>query len=150
MNINEAQNIAIQLMDEHGLIDKGWYFKYDNAKRRFGVCRYRIKQIGLSRGLVSLNSEAKVRDTILHEIAHVLVGEGHGHDEVWKRKAIEIGCNGQRCYSSLEVQAVPAKYKAVCSNGHIYYKYKIPRHISSCGLCSRKFSHEHILIFKTN
>ena len=33
----------------------------------------------------------EVRDTILHEIAHALVGPGHGHDAVWKAKCVEVG-----------------------------------------------------------
>jgi len=36
-------------------------------------------------------SDELVRDTLLHEIAHALVGTAHGHDEVWKAKCLEIG-----------------------------------------------------------
>ena len=44
-----------------------------------------------------LSSLDQVRDTILHEIAHALVGPGHGHDAVWKRKCREVGARPERC-----------------------------------------------------
>ena len=36
----------------------------------------------------------KIKNTILHEISHAIVGKNHGHDDIWKNKAIEIGCDG--------------------------------------------------------
>jgi hypothetical protein len=36
-----------------------------------------------------------VKNSILHELAHVLVGKGHGHDEIWFRKALDLGCKPQ-------------------------------------------------------
>ena len=53
---------------------------YDSAKRRAGVCRFATQTLGLSAPLTTLHSEVEVRDTILHEIAHALVGPRHGHD----------------------------------------------------------------------
>ena len=139
MNLQEAKTLAITLMDKHGLLDSGWYFEFDNAKRRFGCCKFRTKRITLSRPLVSLNVESEVKDTILHEIAHALVGHLHGHDSVWRRKALEIGCNGERCYSSAEVIKPESKYIAKCGGcGKVYAKHKRARAgvRSSCGKCS--------------
>jgi predicted SprT family Zn-dependent metalloprotease len=64
--------------------------------------------------LAALNDEAKVKDTILHEIAHALVGAGHGHNHVWKRKCIEIGAKPERCYSSKEVETPKLRYYVIC------------------------------------
>lgn len=137
MELSVAQELAINLMEKHGLIDKGWQFEFDNARRRFGVCRFRNKRIGLSKNLVNLNDEAKVKDTILHEIAHALVGSKHGHDWVWRRKAIEIGCNGERCYNSKEVNMPQSKYIAECNGcGYTHKKHRTPKKSSSCGKCS--------------
>ena len=59
-----------------------WDFKFDNAKIRFGVCRYSKKEITVSL-LLSVSNEWKhVEDVILHEIAHVLAGTGNGHNWV--------------------------------------------------------------------
>jgi len=137
MELSRAKNLAFNLMLEHGLIQSGWQFEFDNARRRFGVCRFRTKRIGLSQHLVALNYEAKVKDTILHEIAHALVGAKHGHDWVWKRKAIEIGCNGERCYSSAEVNTPQSRYIALCVGCNTTHKkHRAPKTSASCGKCS--------------
>ena len=141
MKLFEAKQLATQLMDKHGLLTNGWYFHFDSAKRRFGCCHYGHKRISLSRELVELNDEARVKNTILHEIAHALVGRGHGHDHVWRAKAIEIGCDGQRCYSSHKVETPESRYIATCSNcGHIHKRHKMTNTLKysniSCGKCS--------------
>jgi len=148
MILEEAQKLAIELMDKHGLLDLRWYFKFDNAVRRFGCCKHRLKTITLSKKLVALNDEAQVRDTILHEIAHALVGPGHGHDYIWKAKALAIGCNGERCYSSKTVTQPEAKYKAVCTKcGHVHKRNRRPRKKTSCGVCCNTFDKDAILIY---
>ena len=140
MILKDAKLLAEQLMEQHGLIDTGWRFQFDNAKRRFGVCDYRAKIIGLSKCLVELNDEARVRNTILHEIAHALT-PGHGHDSIWSRKAREIGSDGERCYKAKLVETPDAKYHAVCSTcGHTHKRHKALRstRLKCCGLCHKK------------
>jgi hypothetical protein len=39
-----------------------------------------------------------IKNTILHEIAHAIVGENHGHRQVWQEKAIELGVKFRRNY----------------------------------------------------
>ena len=139
MKLFEARVLAVKLMDKHGLLEKGWHFEFDNAKRRFGVCNYRYKRIGLSKHITELNNVDRVKNTILHEIAHALVGKKHGHDWVWRAKAIEIGCDGERCYKSREVETPKSKYEAVCVGcGHVHKRHKMVRGgiVSSCGKCS--------------
>lgn len=154
MELLHAREIAIELMEKYGLIDKGWKFRWDNAKRRFGICIYskfdsgRGGIIGLSQYLVDLNNEENVVDTILHEIAHALVGRGHGHDAIWKAKAIEIGCDGQRCYSGEDVNTPKPKYKGVCCNGHESFRHRKPNQKLSCGKCSRKFDEKYLLVWE--
>jgi predicted SprT family Zn-dependent metalloprotease len=156
MNLQDAKNLAIELLEKHDLLSSGWYFEFDNAKRRFGCCNYTQKRITLSKNLVGLNDEARVKNTILHEIAHALVGRRHGHDYVWRRKAIEIGCDGRRCYSSDKVVKPQSKYIAECSGcGKVHNRHKMTRSLkygsSSCGPCSGgRYNEQYKLVWKEN
>lgn len=128
MNLQTAQALAHLYMDRYDLRRKGWRFKYDNAKNRFGVCKYQSKVIGLSKPLTDANDQVRVVDTILHEIAHALVGPGHGHDNVWKRMCIEIGCKPERCFTSKDTNLVAGRFKAVCGGcGKTHTRHKRPR-----------------------
>lgn len=114
MDITTAATLAESLMAHHGLTATGWTFKMDRATVRLGLCQFGPKVISLGAVYVESADEAAVRDTILHEIAHALVGayiltptgsvvrdrQGRvtkiGHGWQWKIKAREIGCSGQR------------------------------------------------------
>lgn len=152
MDLNNAFCLSIELMCEHGLIASGWRFSFDNAKRRFGNCHFGLKRISLSKHLVSLNTESVVKNTILHEIAHALVGIKHNHDNVWKVKAIEIGCTGDRCYSSTNTVTPEPKYLLICPNGHTFERYKKSKDNfrQSCAKCCPKFNDKYLLTHQPN
>ena len=151
MTISSAKELALKLMTQHGLTQKGWTLDFDNAKKRLGLCSSINKKIVLSSCYVLLNEEHVIKNTILHEIAHALVGNEHGHDNVWKRKAIEIGCDGNRCASSKIVITPQLKYTAICKKcGHEHKRNRRPKYISSCGACSSVFNPEAILEYKQN
>ena len=57
------------------------------------------KKISFSRNFIKNSNESEIYDTILHEIAHALVGPKHGHDIVWKKMAKKLGCSAKRCHS---------------------------------------------------
>jgi predicted SprT family Zn-dependent metalloprotease len=109
-------------MAQHGLTS--WVLVFDNAKMRKGQTRFVKRQISLSAPLTEANPIEQVRNTILHEIAHVLVGPNHGHDNIWRSKAISIGCNGQTCTST--VNRLPGRYLLKCKHCtqivHEYYR----------------------------
>jgi predicted SprT family Zn-dependent metalloprotease len=150
MKLNEARDLALSLMEKHGV--SNWDFRFDKARRRFGCCNYTDMEITLSSYLTELNDESHVRDTILHEIAHALVGPRNNHNHVWKRKAVEIGCTGDRCYSSAEVATPKAPYEATCEKCNKTYKmYRLPKNQHSCGRCSGgRFNPEFIIKWKRN
>lgn len=108
MELKKAQGKALQLMSEHQL--SKWNFRFDSAKRRWGLCDHQAKTISLSRHFVELNGESVVMDTILHEIAHALVGPEHGHNSVWRNQAKAIGCSGTRTKTA---QCPPPRYKSL-------------------------------------
>ena len=112
MNLTHAKRMADDLMADHGLWS--WKFQFDNAKRRFGRCSHGRKLISLSAPLTAINDEDKVRDTILHEIAHALAGHHAGHGPIWQRKCIEIGAKPERCYDASDVNMVETKYVGTC------------------------------------
>ncbi len=59
-----------------------------------------MKLVKLSRSYYSCenNFARDFRDTVLHEMAHILT-PGQNHNQNWKNVAIKIGCNGNRCHS---------------------------------------------------
>lgn len=125
MNLKDTELLACKLLIKHQLINAGWRFKFDNSKRRFGVCNYSKKIIGLSRHLVELNDFFEVNDTILHEIAHALTPNDKGHGPEWQRKCIEIGARPNRCYKSSEIATPELRYQAVCDGcGHVHQRAK--------------------------
>jgi len=112
MDVTEAVALGEALLSEFGL--NGWVIALDKrATRRFGQCRRRQHTIGLTEALVKLNTRAEVEDVIRHEIAHALVGDGHGHDRVWKLKCIEVGARPERCYDE-SVVTPPRRYTLTC------------------------------------
>jgi hypothetical protein len=142
MNLGDAQALGRRLLDEHGLHD--WSLVLDRAKRRAGVCRPGRKEIGLSGPLTALHSEAEVRDTILHEIAHALVGPRHGHDAVWRATALRIGSSGERC-TSADAPAIDGDWVGVCPAGHRVTRHRRPDRPASCRTCSRSFDADHLI-----
>ena len=126
MELYNAETLAISLMSQHGLIADGWRFEWDRGLRRFGCCHYGSKKITLSAHIARLNDEANIRDTILHEMAHALVGRGHHHNYVWKAKCREIGANPERCYDGNEVTAPVARYVAHCPDcGKVFFQHRL-------------------------
>lgn len=124
MNTNEFRREARALMNEHGLHD--WNFKFDRAKRRLGQCQFSTRTLSFSEPTVKLNDWETMRDTVLHEIAHAMVGASHGHDFVWRAQARAIGCTGERCSSSHE--AAPASIEGHCpSCGYVHKRHRMPK-----------------------
>ncbi len=127
-------------MEQHGL--SGWSFVFDRAVRRAGKCSYRERTISLSAPLAKLHDEAEVRETVLHEIAHALT-PGEGHSAVWRRTALRIGSNGERCVDSAAPQ-VPGAWQGTCAAGHTVQRHRAPQRVVSCRQCARGFDPAHV------
>ncbi len=154
MKLKNAKKLALELMKEYKNImptngRAKWTFKFDKAKRRFGCCNYRNNTISLSRELTELNTEEKVKDTLLHEIAHGILGAGYGHNKLWKSTAMSIGCDGERCYSGAinEPKPIMIRYCETCGFEQKYYKRNYGKKIS-CGKCCKIYNEKYLLKIK--
>lgn len=165
-SVSEVKEYANRLLDVEYDIDIngithhvnpryiGYKFQWDNAKNRFGICRYSRRVIGLSLPLVenNLDNFYQINDTILHEIAHAISvhihgRKGMGHGDFWKHVARSIGCNAKRCYSGKDVNQPQYKYTLICDScGKEHHRRRLGSTQYSCGTCSpRKFSEDFIL-----
>lgn len=131
----EIQQFAMEQMEKWGLIEENWTFVWDNkAVRRYGQCRYRQREIGVTKKLALINTIEESKDVVLHEIAHALTGRGHGHDHVWKRMCRKVGARPERCYKSKDrggnVNTIKGKYMLINKDtGKVYrHYYRKPRH----------------------
>lgn len=149
MELALAEQLCKRLMLEHGVSHFG--FAWMNGRRTFGYCQFgRLGRqyrhangaalggtIMLSRPLVSLNDETHVRDTILHEIAHALVGPHHGHGRVWKAMAARVGARPERCYHD-SVARPPHNWELVCKvHGVVGRRVRRGRSLQACTQCCR-------------
>lgn len=102
-----ARELARTMLDEHGLTD--WAVRIDNAQRRLGACFYSQKVISLSRQYIAVGTDAQLRDTILHEIAHAHAGHAAGHGQEWKDAAARIGADPTRLSHAPEMKDAKAR-----------------------------------------
>lgn len=135
---------ARTLLCDNGLAH--WTFGFNTNKRRRGVCKYAPRRIEISRHLVALG-EAEARNTIAHEVAHAVVGVGHAHNHVWRRKALELGCDGRTCGKSMNVKP---KWIGTCPSGHTVERHRCPRRPTSCVKCSTRFDARYLFSFHHN
>jgi predicted SprT family Zn-dependent metalloprotease len=169
--IKDVKEMAIELMNTkftfithystHTISanDLGYYFEFGNKKKAFGTCYYVKKKIQLSLPLCSANLDKieNIRNTMLHEIAHALcvyvygTKHGRGHGAYWKSIAKQIGCNGERCFSSANVSMPKSKYSVICDScGYSAPKYRKVTKTYACANCCNnhnngKFSYDYKL-----
>src|SRR5690606_4367091 len=79
-----------------------------------------------------------------HEIAHALVGSRHGHDDVWRAKALAIGCSGSRLVAP-DAPRAPAPWQGSCPRGHSYDRHRRPAPPASCARCDPGFNPDFLL-----
>ena len=166
--LNAVQQMADRLMAEVFTINGqqlsghrlGYTFRFDNARRRLGQCNYTRKTITLSKHICLENvdkAEGKLKDTMLHELAHAFAYEVHGrgvhHDYRWVAIAKSIGCDGKRCYSGDDVKPIKnSKYTHTCPTcANTTPRHKMTRRSYSCTPCSGgRYNPLHKLVLTQN
>lgn len=163
ISLNEAENMARTLMDEHGL-GRDWSFGFNKRKKAAGICIYtnwklvgrgavETGRIELSESWTSVHSRAEVTNTILHEIAHAKAGSKAGHGPQWQEMASQLGARPQACFTgSDEEKEKVYPWKSECPEcGRTNYKAQAARRVSACGGCSNgKFQVRNILTWHKN
>ena len=134
-SLPEVERMGKSLLARHcsrAELDAQWTFGFDLATTRAGVCRYRERRINLAVSYCLAASRAEIEDTILHEIAHAIVGPRHHHNAVWKAKAREIGCQGERCH---RVQQSVPKWVGECGCGSQWFRQVLQRRMVGTRAC---------------
>lgn len=131
--MDAVQKTALELMARHGL--QGWSFRFNRRKRAMGMCFYQQRRLELSVYLVQRNGPEEILDTLLHEIAHALVGLGHAHDAVWQQKCFEIGAQPIRCG---QASMPEGRWKSRCGScSRDYHRHRKPKRMKGwfCRFC---------------
>lgn len=154
MELAEVGTLARHYMDKYGLTGAGWLFRFDGAKRRLGAAKILAngtKIISVSAPYARMNDVEVVRDTIIHECTHALVGLKHGHDAVWNAKNrqllddeglhhIEVSAKNK-----LEIGRPDARYVATCGTcGHQFNRHRLTPRVANkqlaCHKCCNSFN----------
>lgn len=145
MNGNAALKLAREVMDKHGLLY--WKVTLINSKSVAGRCRYgrwnetpgrSYGTIELSTPYLGVHGDEEIMETILHEIAHALVGpKVQAHGAEWKKMARSIGSTGARCVSP-DAPKIASRYTGTCEGGHKYPRHRKTRDMEwSSHYCTR-------------
>jgi predicted SprT family Zn-dependent metalloprotease len=128
----QAAALARELLTTHGL--HGWSFRFNRSKVNMGLCKYGPRTIELSVHFVERNTDEAIRDTLLHEVAHALVGPGHGHDGAWKAICLRVGAKPERL--SFEADMPAGRWQAVCGGcGVLHHRHRRPKRMAGWWCC---------------
>ncbi|WP_367880385.1 SprT-like domain-containing protein [Schaalia sp. 19OD2882] len=109
------------------------------ARRRAGACHHGDRRITLSAPLTRLYDEPTVREVVLHEVAHALVGPMHVHDALWRAKARQVGAS-PRASLDRGLPSPEGDWAGTCPRcGAVKHLFRSPQRVVSCGSCSRVF-----------
>lgn len=132
----QVDALARRLLATHrgrGQLGSEWTFAFDLASRRAGVCRYDERRIGVSVSFCLRAPFVEVEDTLLHEIAHAIVGRKHGHDAAWRATAREIGCSGERSHN---ITHSIANWTGECGCGKRWLRERLRRDMAQGRRCA--------------
>lgn len=136
--ITKAERLVARLLDLHGLRKLGTVFRWNQRTKTLGITKFlrgRPHSVELSKKWVKVLPWEDIEDTITHEVAHALVGPGHGHDEVWQAKHRELGGSGQACYENSSVD-LERPWRWTCSScGRSGQQLTAPPRVQACGRC---------------
>jgi predicted SprT family Zn-dependent metalloprotease len=144
--IQKTQQRAEELLRQYGLKEKGWRFEFSRTKEIVGQCYHRRKVIEFSLYYIESSWE-EIEDTLLHEVAHALVGPHVNHGPEWKAMAIRVGARPDRV-TETAVSTAKHNYLLKCSGcGRQWRRHRLQRrHFGAkCGTC-----HSPLRVYRIN
>ena len=123
---------------------ENWKFEFDSAKRRAGLCNYTEQKIQLSKYHVDIHSVDENMQVVLHEVAHAMAGSEAAHSKVWLATAKRIGYRAEK-FTGKEIAQETAPWIGVCPMGHKHYRYRRPKQMVSCALCTKNFDSRYVI-----
>ena len=123
---------------------ENWKFEFDSAKRRAGLCNYTDQKIQLSKYHVDIHSVDENMQVVLHEVAHAMAGSEAAHSKVWLATAKRIGYRAEK-FTGKEIAQETAPWIGVCPMGHKHYRYRRPKQMVSCALCTKNFDSRYVI-----
>ncbi len=144
MTLTDIAALGQQFIREHEAesgLEAGWRLAFDLAPARGGICRYKEKLITLSVSYCLKASKGNIVNTILHEIAHAIVGPGHGHDAIWKATARRIGCTAERCH---RVEHTLPRWRGRCGCSQEWKRQRLTQRARTafCSKCKKSIEWE--------
>jgi len=91
----EELEIVLLIVPQKDWIHQFKEFKFNNTKSSFGTMKAN-GTIFISRVFLNTREYIELRDTIRHELAHLIVGVHQQHNYIWQQKALQIGCKATR------------------------------------------------------
>lgn len=147
-----CESIMRNLMREHLPVSVygSWSFSWDKAVRRLGQTDYNKRRITLSRPIALIIGPERMRDTMLHEIAHVIAGRDAAHGPAWRAVCRRIGAIPNACASTVDLSLdVPLlAYVGTCPNGHQHSAGRMPKYRRACRLCSPTFDARFLITYR--
>jgi predicted SprT family Zn-dependent metalloprotease len=118
-----------------------WTVSWGTAKSQFGLCRFKAKNIRLSRPLTLLNSQQTFEWVVRHEVAHILAGAEAGHGRMFKVHALSLGIIGDRCWTqggNTDVTTIEGKYLGTCKQrcGYTVTMHRVTHAAYHRGICT--------------
>lgn len=158
MTREQAARFARNELDKAGLTD--WHIRMiaNQTSGYLGLCVYKDKCIILNALHIDIHPDPEIENTIRHEVAHAVVGPGHGHNEIWAAKAKELGCTSTGPCSHLNLS--PEIIDAIRSGADVKIefetetiyrpKYTVSRLQDKCAICGKiaKTAKEHTIVTK--
>ena len=150
----DLYRFAWSKLDQYDLRDKGWSVTIlPSIMRRMkknilGYCSFNRKEIVISLDYLLANDNYELEQTVLHEIAHALVGQPHRHNNrVFKDRCNDVGLQPHKNINNPFPTRQAKEYTGTCPVCGTEYNYNRRMRIS-CGKCSKVYDDKYKIIWR--